>query len=55
VYDAGLRYQIQLAGKDTTWRLNVANLTDKDYWTTRSGILYLGAPRTLSASASLAF
>ncbi len=55
VYDAGLRYQTQLAGKDTTWRLNVANLTDKDYWTTRSGILYLGAPRTLSASASLAF
>lgn len=55
VYDTGLRYQIQLAGKDTTWRLNVANLADKDYWTTRSGILYLGAPRTLSASASLAF
>lgn len=55
VYDAGLRYQTKLAGKDTTWRLNVANLTDKDYWTTRSGILYPGAPRTLSSSVSLAF
>lgn len=55
VVDAGLRYQNRLAGKDTTWRLNVANLTDKDYWTTRSGILYPGAPRTLSVSTSLAF
>ncbi len=55
VYDAGLRYQTKLAGKDTTLRLNVANLSDKNYWTTRSGILYPGAPRTLSVSASLAF
>ncbi|TCJ18698.1 TonB-dependent receptor, partial [Parasulfuritortus cantonensis] len=55
VYDAGLRYRTRTAGHDTTWRLNVANLTGEDYWTTRSGILYLGAPRTLSLSASLAF
>lgn len=55
VYDAGLRYRTKLAGKDTTWRLNVANLSDKNYWTTRSGILYPGAPRTLSASLTLAF
>lgn len=55
VYDAGLRYQTRLAGKETIWRLNVANLSDKDYWTTRSGILYPGAPRTLSTSLTLAF
>ena len=55
LYDAGLRYQRPIGGKDTTWRLTVANLTDEDYWTTRSGILYLGSPRTLSLSVSLAF
>lgn len=55
VVDAGLRYQTRLAGKETIWRLNVANLSDKDYWTTRSGILYPGAPRTLSSSLTLAF
>lgn len=53
--DAGLRYRNVSYGKDTTWRLNVSNLTDKDYWTTRSGILYLGAPRLLSLSATVAF
>lgn len=55
LYDAGLRYKTRMAGRDTTWRVNLANLTGKDYWTTRSGILYLGAPRTLSLSASIAF
>jgi len=55
VVDAGLRYQNKMYGKDTTWRLNAANLTGKDYWTTRNGYLYLGNPRTLSLSASLAF
>lgn len=55
LYDAGLRYQRQVYGKDTTWRLTVANLTDEDYWTTRSGILYLGSPRTVSLSMSVDF
>lgn len=55
LYDAGLRYRTRLGGRDTTWRVNVANLTGADYWTTRSGILYPGSPRTLSLSASLAF
>lgn len=53
--DAGLRYRMRLYDRDTTWRLTVANLADKDYWTTRSGILYLGAPRTLSLSGTVSF
>ena len=55
VVDGGLRYQRRLYGKDAVFRVGVSNLTGKDYWTTRSGILYLGAPRTLSLSATLAF
>lgn len=53
--DAGLRYRARVYDKDTTWRLMVSNLADKDYWTTRSGILYLGAPRTLSLSGTVSF
>lgn len=55
LFDAGLRYRQRVYGKETTWRLTVSNLTDKDYWTTRSGILYLGSPRTLSLSGTVAF
>lgn len=53
--DLGLRYRHKLYGKDATWRMNVSNVGDKDYWSSRSGMLYLGAPRTLSLSATLAF
>lgn len=55
LFDAGLRHRQVLAGQATTWRLNIANLTDRDYWTTRSGILYPGAPRLVALSASVAF
>lgn len=54
--DLGLRYQTRLAGKTTTWRLGVTNLTDEFYWTTKGGsMLYLGAPRTLAASVAVEF
>lgn len=52
--DLGLRYQMKLGDKPVTWRLGVANVAGKDYWTTRAGILYPGAPRTVSVSASIA-
>jgi iron complex outermembrane recepter protein len=55
VYDTGFRVQTEIDGRDTTLRFNVANLTDKDYWTTRSGILYTGETRTFSLSATIAF
>lgn len=55
VADAGLRYRTRTGGKDTVYRAQISNLTGKDYWTTRSSILYLGAPRTLSLSATVSF
>jgi iron complex outermembrane recepter protein len=54
LFDAGLRYRVKLRGKETTWRVTVANLTGEDYWATRSGILYLGEPLTVSVSATVA-
>lgn len=55
VADLGLRYQRRILGRETTLRLGVANVADKRYWATRSGMLYPGAPRTLMASATLVF
>ncbi len=55
LFDAGLRYRVKLHGKETTWRLTVANLSGEDYWTTRSGILYLGEPMIVAVSATVAF
>jgi len=51
--DAGLRYQHRFQQVGTTFRLGATNLFAKDYWTTRSGILYLGTPRVVSLSCSL--
>lgn len=54
VGDLGARYQFKAGnGQDVTLRLNVNNITGKNYWTTRSGILYLGNPRTVSLSAEV--
>lgn len=54
--DVGLRYMTSLAGYRTTYRINVSNVTDKNYWTSKGGsMLYLGSPRTLAASVSFAF
>lgn len=52
--DLGLRYQTEVQGKATTWRAGISNLTGADYWATRAGMLYTGAPRTLSLSVTLA-
>ena len=59
--DAGVRYQIKLAGKSTLWRLNVENLTNRVYWreapTTYWGGVYLfpSTPRTVRASVTVDF
>lgn len=50
--DAGLRYEMETAGKPLTLRLDVNNLTNKRYWVNAG---YLGAPRTVLFSASLRF
>jgi len=55
-FDAGARYATRLGGKPVTFRMNVENLFDKDYWgTSTAGYLFVGSPRTLSLSASIDF
>ncbi len=54
--DLGLRYATQVFGRDTTVRALVTNLTDKRYWMSNYTIgTMMGAPRTVSFSASMAF
>ncbi|MCT7634433.1 TonB-dependent receptor [Aliarcobacter butzleri] len=52
LYDAGLRYKTKLDKYPTTFLLNVANLTGKDYWASSS---YLGDPRSVAMSMKLEF
>ncbi len=51
----GARYQRKFWNREFTFRVNVDNVTGRDYWTTRSGILYLGNPRTVAFSAEVKF
>ncbi len=59
--DAGLQYQHTLAGHSSQWRVNVENLTNREYWhdapTTSWGGIYLfpATPRTVRASLTLDF
>lgn len=55
LWDAGFRYEKQVFGQDLALLLSANNLTNKEYWTTRSGILYLGMPASYSLSARMAF
>ena len=52
IYDAGLRYKTKIDKYPTTFNLNVANLTDEDYWATTFS---LGIPRTLAFSMKMEF
>jgi len=54
--DAGARYETKISGKPVTFRLNVENLFDKDYWgTATAGYLFVGSPRTVTLSTGIAF
>ena len=55
--DVGARWRTDMMGKATTFRANVRNLFDKDYWSGVSsfGGLAQGAPRTLQLSATVDF
>lgn len=64
--DIGARYLIQVNGKDLTFRARVNNVFDRDYWasaggyvgangTVGTGYLVLGAPRTVTLSATMDF
>lgn len=59
--DAGFSYLQRMAGKETVWRFNIENLTNRSYWreapTTYWGGVYLfpATPRTLRASVTVDF
>lgn len=45
-FSVGSRYTTRLWGHQTTWQLNVDNVTDKEYWAAGGTRLAAGAPRT---------
>jgi iron complex outermembrane receptor protein len=64
--DIGARYLMQVNGKDLTLRARVNNVFDRDYWasaggyvgangTVGTGYLVLGAPRTVTLTATMDF
>ena len=58
LYGIGARYQRTLGDKAFTLRMNIDNLLNEGYWNTipgRDGWLYLGAPRGINLSFSVAF
>lgn len=67
VIDLGARYSHALHGRQATWRLGIANLTDRRYWAnitpssqngyngSSNGTGTLGAPRTVQASLQVDF
>lgn len=55
-FDLGARYAVMIAGRPTTLRASVTNLTNKAYWgMPLVSSLALGAPRTFELSASFDF
>lgn len=55
--DLGARYATKVAGKSTTFRANLLNAFDRDYWSGVAswGGFVQGAPRTVLLSASVDF
>lgn len=51
-FDVGLRYAAQVSGRPLTLRLNVNNVTGRDYWLNS---YYLGSPRSVALSAQMQF
>ncbi|TLX55208.1 TonB-dependent siderophore receptor [Stutzerimonas nosocomialis] len=58
--DLGARYRMTIEDRDVTLRARLDNATGRDYWASTGGYpgsnyLVLGAPRTLSVSATIDF
>ncbi|XHO84283.1 TonB-dependent siderophore receptor [Azospirillum sp. A29] len=53
--DIGARYATTVVGTPVTFRANVENLFDKNYWLTTGTYVTVGAPRTVLLSASADF
>ncbi|UFH50433.1 TonB-dependent receptor [Pseudomonas sp. KNUC1026] len=55
-YDAGARYRFKVSQKDVTLRVNVENLTNKNYWASANGgYLTQGEPRLVKFSGTVDF
>jgi iron complex outermembrane receptor protein len=56
VMDAGARYNAEIYGHPTTFRLNINNLLNARYWTNKGDtFLYTGSPQTIAFSVSTDF
>ncbi len=54
--DAGARYSTKISGNKVTFRANIMNLANKDYWNSVSrSFITMGAPRTALLSATIDF
>ena len=55
-FDVGARYKLRVDQKDLTLRVNVENVTDKNYWASANGgYLSQGDPRLVKFSGSIDF
>ncbi|WP_179284210.1 TonB-dependent receptor [Bordetella genomosp. 10] len=54
-FDLGARYTTRIAGKAVTFRGNVENVFNKDYWIAVNGGAVMSSPRTFMLSASVDF
>ncbi|HEY8617444.1 TonB-dependent siderophore receptor [Phenylobacterium sp.] len=54
--EVGARLKREIAGRETTFQVNVENLADKQYWNTAgNGFVGVGAPRTVKVRVTRAF
>ncbi|QXH49829.1 TonB-dependent siderophore receptor [Pseudomonas fakonensis] len=55
-FDVGARYKLKVSEKDLTLRVNVENLTDKNYWASANGgYMTQGDPRLVKFSGTIDF
>jgi len=55
-WDVGARYVTRLLEREISVRLNMENLTNRNYWgTATAGYLFIGSPRTLNLSLAVDF
>ncbi|MTV53174.1 TonB-dependent siderophore receptor [Massilia buxea] len=53
LFSVGARYVTQLAGRRTTWQMNVDNALEKRYWAGTGTRLAAGLPRTVKLTAKV--
>lgn len=54
-YDVGARYRTEIASRPVTFRANVENLTNKNYWLMSGSYATVASPRTYVLSATVDF